>query len=328
MEKKFDIQNYTEPSFSFLKNLNERDGCPALALYKKENPDDSYFMHEGRVVDTAFLEPDKFDDRYIVTDRPINRDGQDFKFCLKYAELIADMSAEKAIEQAKEETGHRYKIETLAEKLENGWGEYLSFIENDIDKEPVAPDLYEKVMRARDLVFRVSPLPDYMQGEGVEIQKKLRWQNPTSGITCRGIADVAMEKSFVLDLKKTRSAAPGPFAGRWGEMRKFNIIEQVAAYSEALGRDFDTDVKCFVFAVQLDPTPLWGMYELSKSDIFRGEDIFAEWCLKFKYIQENDLWHMGYEFGTMYQWDSNEGNFFLRNPSMIAQTDVYYDSLV
>ena len=115
------------------------------------------------------------------------------------------------------------------------------------------------------------------------------WQDPGTGLRCRGRVDGAHAiYRTLIDLKSARNATPDAF--------KWTVAEYGYHWQEAMYRDgwelaggWRPEVFLF-FAVELEPPYLTGIYELSPKAVSRGWDMVRHYLAEWAECARRDEW--------------------------------------
>lgn len=308
------------PSFSFLKSLAQ--GNPEKARWdrleaKKPGAPVKDWQIEGKAIEAAIFAPESWEEKFKVLDSLPNTESNDFVFCCHFMDYIKEgMDPMNAAENAKEATGHRYKAETLLSKTSSDWAGHFEYIEaQEKGLTIISQEIENKAFAIAEKLMKESPLPELL--DGAELNKKLEWVNPASGVKCRGEIDI-FKPSLILDFKTDRDIDPARIGGRWGYISKFKTAVQLIAYEEAIictTGDKNPDRQLIVFSVEKTPPYSFIVREISQADKIAAQ---AEWdrlCWMFKHIKENDLWYLGYQYGDQ----------FNATPEGVFPSDVDYE---
>lgn len=335
--KEFDITKYAEgpASQSFLKAV---DGhfAPNRVIYDRRQQEKNraegkidYYFFEGKVIETAVLYPDDFDQKYKIDDTGINTDTKSYEFAKAYS---AGRNKKKWGEIRAARVAQRFSriqspksIDKLLEKVaEDGeWEKLMRHFQDFKGKEAIKPELYDIAMKHRDKVYEDhNPLKDFLEDPRCLIEPHLEWENFATGVKCHGFPDISIPKEVKIDLKALRDVSNNELNKPFGPIKKFNYIPQLAAYDEA---DHNVDgTICYIYAMEKHPLCNWNMKRISDHDIYIGLEKFNKWCAAFKFLNENDLWHMGYEFSTLYGYDSDEMEYVQKTKVAISETNLYF----
>lgn len=331
----FDIKKYAETavSYSFLKGL-DGDFAPNRVVYdraKQEEGDTEEKEHfrDGKIIETAVLRPDEFDQRYKVCKTKINPDTKSFQFVKAYraATIDKEMEPEAAAKEAMEYSrlAATTKIDTLIKNVaEDGkWMPIVKHLEDWKDLEPIDERIYGIAMKHRDRVHdKHNPLRDILEDSRCLIEPHLEWENMATGVKCHGYPDVSIPREIKVDLKALVDVSNKELNKPFGPIKKFNFIPQLAAYDEADPNIEGT--RCYIYAMEKHELANWNMKRISDSDLYAGLEKFNQWCAAYKFLNENDLWHMGYEFSTMYAYDEMEQVYRQINKVAISETNLYW----
>ena len=320
------------PSYSFLK-LFDGAIAPCKILHKRLTDKEKEakegmpnWKKESNAIDCSILRPDDFDKEYTIG-TCINEDTITYKFCRAIAEG-------KSVKEAKEISDSTWKIETLQKKvLEGGeWVDVVSDIQARLHdpRTVLSPEMYDNIQKLCDKVM--SPpkhgpwIGDYLNHPEVEIEKRSEWVDKASGVKCLGYKDITLPH-MIIDLKTAENAAPGAYNRRYGLLGKYGYIEQLVAYAASEGwidEHFmlEDGKGLLIYMIEkVEPYPV-AVYEPSIDDIMSAGERFSIWCQKYKHIQENDLWGMGYEYSAMFNITCYEVEQ-TSNVKGIHKTEIY-----
>ena len=326
----FDITKYAETaaSQSFLKGM---DGtfAPNRVVYDRQNysnEDQPYHYFEGKVIECAVLRPNEFDQKYKLDTSGVKTDSKGYKFAKEYAISLEDNEQEKAILEAQRISRlcTPNKIDVLIEYVSEG-GKFAPFLKHFQDfkgKEPINKTLYEIAMKHKENVYSDHNfLRDILEDSRCVIEPHLEWENMATGVKCHGYPDVSIPKEIKVDLKALQSARPDDLNKRYGPIAKFNYLPQLAAYNEA---DHAIGSECYIYAMEKHPLGNKTMLRVSDVDLYEGERKFNRWCAAFKFANEKNLWHLGYEFSILYDFDEDEQEYIQKTKVPIVETSIYY----
>lgn len=319
--KEFNIHEYKQVSFSFLKDL-EDSPLKVIESYKQKAKnkslgidDSTEAQRHGKIIETAVFYPDEFDNIYARIENKVNEDAEYYKICKIWHEMekYKNETEENIINTIKEETGTRLKEDTIIKKIKEDWQHVLGYLHLIQSKKIISEDEYAMAMGIRDRLLKTSPMPDILADAVIE--PHIEWTNQDSGLNCHGYPDIKIPGKIVYEFKTGFDVSPGRFAGRWGSIKKFKYDMQLAAYREGVGGE----LPCSIFAVEKKPPYDWAIYDLATVndnwDIVCALENFNIACKCFQFIKENELWNVGTEFKSMYQYNANEGeweNYFVQ----------------
>ena len=310
----FNIESYKVASVSSLKNLKMFEGDPLDLYYYREkrfkNDKEQLHFTEGKAIEEALLRPDSFGKKFKVLGKMPDPDTGKYRFCFAYMILKArGMDSAYCLKVAKRWSGIRNKPETLRGYLEEG-GEFWKLIEmiyNSYAYTVISQETYDMAFDCAEISWKNEDFQEFMNDD-VLINQKIEWTNQESGQECQGEYDIYNLSRGVMDIKGVADISIGKFLKpRWGTLFKFDYDAQVAAYLEgthtidALSDQFGG----WIFAIQKTLPRKTLMIRLSEDHIRTGLEKFSRWCLHFKNIRENNLWHMGQEYWERYklEWD-------------------------
>lgn len=136
------------------------------------------------------------------------------------------------------------------------------------------------------------------------------WQDPATGIECRGRMDWVSKSGVIVDLKTTRDAEPDAFARQAHQMF---YHAQAAFYSDAVEVITGVRLPFMIVAVEnTAPYPVQ-VYELSGEAIDAGRAAYRSWLRKYKRCAERGEWP-GYSAGPLPlylpRWADKSGESF------------------
>lgn len=327
----FDITSYNELSYSTGK-LFDGAFAPNRVIWEKNNREakksekQKYHEFEGKVIETAVLYPDEFDGIYKLDDTGINPTTKAYEFAKAYhigrTEKKWGENRAVIVAQRFSRIQTPSKLSTLLDKVQSEYQPFIQHFQDYKGLTPISPELYHMAMRHRDRVYDDhNELKDILTDSRVQKEPLLNWENEWTHVKCKGYPDVSIPGEVKVDLKTTRNASKDQFARRYGDMHKFNYIPQLAAYNEADKNG--QDQLCFVYAMEKHPLANWNMFKVSDWDLLEGKSIFSKWCAAFRFCKEHNLWHMGYEFSAMYQFEDDAFTYKKKSASAIVETDIY-----
>jgi hypothetical protein len=306
------------PSFSFLKSLAA--GNPEKARFdrieSKKPGAVKDWQIEGKAIEAAIFAPEAFEERFAVMAKIPDTESTNFAFCSSFLDYLAEgCDPMEAAENAKRSSGHRYKAATLLDKTAGDFSHYFDFIRANMDgKTIITHEIQDKAFTISKKLMKESPLPEFL--DGAELNKKVEWVNPASGVKIRGEIDL-FKPSLILDFKTDRGIEPGRLGGRYGYLSKFKTAVQLVAYEEAIitSGDKNPDRQLLVFSVEKSAPYSFIVREISQADKIRAQEEWDSLCQMFKHIKGNDLWQMGYQYGDQ----------FRATPEGVFPTDSDYD---
>lgn len=301
MTNAFDIQKYDIASYSSLKHIREEKGSPANFLWKKtsrdEDKQESEALLMGKLCDCLLFKPDEFKERFAIVDQVPDTSTNDYKFCEAYSGYIAKgFQPEKSAILAKTDTEHRFKVDTLLAKLENGWGKHLDYIKV-AGKEILSTERYDRAQRLIELVRNNEEIMDILDSCDL-IQPWIEWENKASGQMLKGEMDAGRTDEFSLDLKALHDVSPFAVIRPWyGKAWSEYYHSQQAGYQEGLGMPQEQG---YLLCLQTQGPLQIAMYEFNSLHLEQGLEELNKWATHFKHCRENDLWHMGPEYYHKY----------------------------
>lgn len=315
--KPFNIETYLTPSYSFLSGL-KKGAAPNALIYSRQNPaPQKEYQHEGKVIESAVFYPNEFDKKYVASD--VNTDTKGYKFCAAAAAaILKGRKPDKVMKIARRYANISLTEKTLIGKMSGDYRPIIKSLIQSQGRQIISTDLYDRAKMIRDNIYFNSPLEDYLKV--AHIEELVEWKNKYTSVPCRGYPDIS-NQDFTIDFKTGLDVSPNKFASRWGYARKYGYLEQVTGYAESKGDILKHD--CIIFAVEKNPPYNWAMYSLSDWDKEYALIEFSKWCAKFKFIQENDLWDIGYEFDAMYRFDESEFTYVKYSELPIYKTSIY-----
>ncbi|CAB4137842.1 Putative exodeoxyribonuclease 8, PDDEXK-like domain containing protein [uncultured Caudovirales phage] len=157
------------------------------------------------------------------------------------------------------------------------------------ERELVKQADYDDARRAADAVHKWSAVVRELITPDLATEQSAYWQDPGTGLRCRGRVDGAHAiYRTLIDLKSARNATPDAF--------KWTVAEYGYHWQEAMYRDgwelaggWRPEVFLF-FAVELEPPYLTGIYELSPKAVSRGWDMVRHYLAEWAECARRDEW--------------------------------------
>lgn len=203
-------------------------------------------MAFGSLVDTMVLEPEMFEDRYVLQPATYETEKTSGRGANKVTETIV-----------KPWNLNSKTCKALAEEIAASGKEIVT--EADLDK-----------AKAIEIALMASPEAALAITEGQK-QVSFVWVDEDSGVKCKGRADL-VNKGFIDDLKTTMDASPREFSRTIG---KFLYHVQAAVYTDAWLK-LTGDAMGFRFIVaETGDVPAVALYELDSVSMVAGTLMFA-----------------------------------------------------
>lgn len=321
------------PSYSFLKSLDSMN--PRRALYERLNREpDKQHQIEGKLIEALLFDPESVENTFVVGNAP-KTDTQDYRFILAWYGLV-NQGDENPVETAHEFSGHRWNIDTLKGKIQDGFFEsHIQHIEAEkAGKRYVDQQTYDNAAACAEYVSNDSPILDYVKT--YEIEPQLITPNGMTKVRCIRIPDMLNRKQeIVKDLKTGFDISPEAFARRWGPIHKYGYLPQLAAYMEGAGllRLVDGMIEisgsAMIFSIEKKAPYGWKEYVISSEDLIEGYNQFSRWCAIYQHVSQNDLWNKGYQYGEEYEllteWNGTQQVTFIRERVFpeLTTTQIY-----
>lgn len=304
MTSTFNITEYTTASYSFLKGLDPYSGAPSKLKHEREmgRGADTDAQRFGKALDCQLLQPDSFYKQFKVYDSIPKTDTVKYRFVkLALYAMAKNRGRSFAIRFAKRFSKSNLKLGTLDKKfsLEGEYSPEINWVLSQGRFVPLDPFEYDAVMWGAESARSYEPFKPYLEHPEKEIQKMIEWTNPATGISCKGEPDLFRRGHWVADIKSCRTANPRILAGRWGDIRKLHYGEQIYAYGEGLGESLECPR--LIMAIEKQAPFACSLIQISEDDLYYFRENFWKWCATFKHVQENNLWHMGYEYHSKYK---------------------------
>lgn len=118
----------------------------------------------------------------------------------------------------------------------------------------------------------------------------LFWNNPPTGLGCKGRLDWISVEGAILDLKTTSSIDPRAFAAHAWNMGYFH---QASMYQEAYAVSSGKGLllRCGIIAVEKDPPHACRLYWLDEDSLDRAREEYIEWLRLVKECTASGIWH-------------------------------------
>lgn len=117
----------------------------------------------------------------------------------------------------------------------------------------------------------------------------LFWNNPPTGLGCKGRLDWISVEGAILDLKATSSIDPRAFAAHAWNMGYFH---QAAMYQEAYAVSSGKGVllRCGIIAVEKDPPHACRLYWLAEDSLDRAREDYIIWLRQVRECTASGVW--------------------------------------
>ena len=117
----------------------------------------------------------------------------------------------------------------------------------------------------------------------------LFWNNPPTGLACKGRLDWISTEGAILDLKTTSSIDPRTFSAHAWNMGYFH---QAAMYQEAYAISSGKGVllRTGIIAVEKDPPHACRLYWLEEDSLDRAREEYIEWLRQVKECTASAIW--------------------------------------
>jgi exodeoxyribonuclease VIII len=139
------------------------------------------------------------------------------------------------------------------------------------ERELVKKTDWEEALRIRDAVHAQSTCRDMLAPVGLLTELSFAWDDPVTGLRCRGRADGwRADWCSVIDLKSTADASPDGFAR---SVANYHYHLQCSHYCAGLAQVAHEPQAFFFLAVEKEPPYLVGIYELDLEARQIGDDL-------------------------------------------------------
>ena len=126
----------------------------------------------------------------------------------------------------------------------------------------------------------------YLSGDGIN-EATIEWQDPDTGIACKGRPDRLTDDGVLLDLKTARDLTPRVFAA---QSARLGYHAQLAFYADGL-RCLGFDVrKVAILAVESSPPYDCGVLVLEDDVLYAGREEYRALLGKLRGCLDADLW--------------------------------------
>jgi len=166
-------------------------------------------------------------------------------------------------------------------------GAYQQFVEANQPKTVLREGEYYQALAIRDAV-RGIPAAAALLAKG-RPEVCLLWDNPTTGMACKGRLDWIAATGAILDLKTTASIDPRWFAAHAWRMGYFH---QQAMYQEgyAVASGKGTVLKCGIVAVEQTPPHACRIYWLDSDSLGKAWDEYVHWLEQVQSCNSTGIW--------------------------------------
>lgn len=244
--------------------------CPALYWHEYLNPDyvkpeSTQNMFLGSLVHTLVLEPEKFNDEYIVEPiyDPLPKVG-----------LLKDLGREEYDRQKAQREAVSVANDMLKDK----------FNEQAEGKIIVSRETYDKACSMQDAVLKNNECMDLI--DGADIEKSIFFTHQPTGLQCKVRPDAWMG-SVVTDLKTCYDASYRTFQS---EAMRYGYFLQAGMIYRAL-QSINQSLDEFVFiCVEKNEPYLIATYVLDHDAIDYGVELFDKLMFDLKDCYDNDRW--------------------------------------
>lgn len=251
-----------------------------FVMYKTRKDEPTKAMNEGSIFHCLCLEPDLFDERYIVQTVP-SPSSQNQK------DMAADMAAGMDISGAYLRNYSATKITPAAERkiaeMQEHLEAYAEFLYLVGDREIVSGDFYETACMLRDQIYNNAASRFYLDMI-TETEKAVQWD--WKGFNWHGHID-AIGTGVIVDLKRVADADPDKIAR---QIRYTDFAYQSVHYRNAGYHKYR-----FVY-VCIDNAGHISVNELNEHTIGAIRETLEYKISKFKTCLLQNQWDQSYDF--------------------------------
>lgn len=231
--------------------------------YVKPNQTESMLL--GDAFHVVLLEPEKFEEKFIVKER--------HDLLIGKLPLLRDVGREAYDEAKKKQEATRAEKERLEREFE----------ERSIDKFVIDEDDYKKILTMKQKVLSESTTREIVTGARVE--QSIFWIDPETQMLCKCRPDIWHE-NFIVDLKTTEDASESEFRR---SIDKYGYHIQLGMIQEGLKHQLNIDMRNFLFLAQEKKEPnLNAVYQLDEESIAIGVQEFKEKLWEIKECHQNN----------------------------------------
>ena len=192
---------------------------------------------------------------------------------------------------AKSATMDRFAVAPKCDKrTKAGKAEYAEFVASSAGKPMVDADDLATAFAIRAALERHPAANDLLYGEGVQYEVGIIWNDPVSGLPCKGLVDCLTAGGVIVDLKSTLDASPGGF-GR--EAAKYLYHAQMAWYWQGLMIVGDGACESkfpVMVAVEKSGLHATGVYGMAVEHIQAGYAAHSQWMSDYAACAKSGVW--------------------------------------
>lgn len=237
--------------------------------YVKSAPTPAMIL--GEAFHVALLEPETFEERFIVKEKS--------NLLIGKLPLLRDVGRE-AYDEAKKK---QEAVRTEKERLEK------EFEERSIDKIVIDEDDYQKIITMKGEILSDDTNKEIVTDAKVE--QSIFWIDPDTQLLCKCRPDI-WHNAFVVDLKTTNDASEEEFRR---SIVKYGYHIQFAMIREGLKRQCEVDMRNFIILAQEKEAPfLSAVYQLDDEALTEGHSKFKDYLQQIKSCHDNNSFP-GYE---------------------------------
>ena len=154
----------------------------------------------------------------------------------------------------------------IDKRTKDGKAAYAEFIASAEGKTVIGIDDFVTIRNMKEAIQR-HPRASLLLSEGIA-ESSIFWTDPETGIECKARPDFLTPSGVVVDLKKTRGAAPHSFLQ---SVLNFRYFLQAAFYLDGINQIDEIEYNRFAFiAAEADPPYRVEVYELDLEFIDHG----------------------------------------------------------
>lgn len=275
---------HADPALS-QSTLKKIARSPQHLQWYLNNPDpDKPHYEKGRALHSAILEPEIFENQYVILPDIAKRSNKEKAFWQAWEKLkggVFDANEIIVLGTKKEE----FQIVDIIKEIAGD--EFLKLFHKGLgDCREFVSEKYVKGIEAQRDAFLKRPLTRNICS-GAKVEVSIFWTDPVTGVRCKARLDI-LHPEIVYDLKSSKDASRRSFLA---DAKKYQYPRQTAWYLDAASHAVGSKVEKFAFAVCENDEPYDGQVFFCEEDfINKGREENARDLARYAQCQRTNDW--------------------------------------